>query len=424
MANNVFNRSFTGNQALILAQQMKFQGLYQTAWGKWTSLANDQGEVESLTGKPMTTSSPLIMKSELERAMGDKMKVPLHRSLNQLPRIGNQQLEEHEEKPTINHMEVPINTLRHAEKTKEGKMMVQRTKDYQLAKKARPALQRHWGRTSNALMWSYAMYNRFSWNVLADTDLWAGDSTVEAVSHPHTYVAGYGKVSYTVSGSGYPSSDEYETEIGLRINNMDPSSHVLNFSLLQQLKADPAILKIEPIADTFYGDLRLLLVHPRQLITLENDSVFRDLVKSSNAGSGRGGAMDNPMLAGAKYCVDGWAIFPFQTSVFGVTLDSSTLPVYGPSTISNLNSFEDYSSYDKFGAIVLGMGAMYGAMGSQMEFIESNRDYFHVHGLAYDIIAGCARADFVNYEDGTQGAQLVNESSAVVITGAPALNFQ
>lgn len=417
MANEVFERSFTGNQPLILAQEMKFAGLYQTPWARWTSIMMPDGEVKSLTGLPTTFDSPILMKHELEKEMGDNIRVPLHRDLVALPKHGVQQLEGFEEKPRINHMDVAINTIRTAEKTKEGKIMTQRTKDYALAQRARPALQRHWSRTASTLMWSYAMYNRFSWNILDDTDFDA-DTTIEAVSHPHIFMAGQGKVSYT---SGFPSSDNYETAVGTAIDAMDPASHVLNFALLQQLKAHPIILKIEPITDAFGNDLRLLLVNPRSLITLENDPVFRDLALKPYAGSGVGGSADNPALFGAKYCVEGFAIFPFHTAVFEIST-SAGQPVYGPATITDLDSFESHTQ-DIFGNIILGKGALYGAMGDNMVFIEANRDYMHVHGIAYDIMTGAARADFVNYDDGTQGGELINESSALVFCGAPALDF-
>ena len=417
MANEVFERSFTGNQPLILAQEMKFAGLFQTPWGRFTSLMSPDGEVKSLTGTPATFDSPIMIKHELGREMGDVMRIPLHRELKALPKHGLQQLEGFEEKPTINHMDVAINTIRTAEKTKEGKIMVQRTKDYQLAVKARPALQRHWSRTSSTLIWSYAMYNRFSWNILDDSDFDA-DTTIEAVSHPHIFVAGQGKVSYS---SGAPSSDNYETAVGTAITAMDPASHVLNFALLQQLKAHPTIMKIEPITDAFGNDLRLLMVHPRSLITLENDPIFRELNMKPYAGSGTGGSQDNPALFAAKYCCEGFAIFPFQTAVFEISV-SGGQPVYGPATIVDLDSFESHTE-NIFGNIVLGKAALYGAIGDNMVFIEANRDYDHVNGLAYDIMMGAARADFVNYDDGTQGAELINESSALVLCGAPALDF-
>ena len=46
------------------------------------------------------------------------------------------------------------------------------------------------------------------------------------------------------------------------------------------------------------------------------------------------------------------------------------------------------------------------------------RDYGFIKGLGYQAVEGCSRADYFNQDDGTKGDALVNDGSALLITGA------
>ena len=98
----------------------------------------------------------------------------------------------------------------------------------------------------------------------------------------------------------------------------------------------------------------------------------------------------------------------------------SSKPTWGPTTITDLDSFENYASATAFGAMILGSNALYKAIGSEMKFKYMNKDYGQYQGIAYQILQGYGRADFWNRDDGTAGQYLVNDSSAIVITSAQA----
>ena len=418
--NALFTRSFSGNYPLVLARQMQFESIKTMFWGKFVQFTTE-GMVPVKRGNdPKPVDSPIVMQNQLNGKAGEMIEIPIHRNLVNLPRIGSQQMEGHEEEPKVNFAQVPVELTRHAEKPRETTIQEQVTRDLQLLKNTEPALRRHYLRVLNYLLCSYSLYYGYSWNVLA-SDRWSGDSKVSANSHPHTFVAGRGKVGYS---GGYPGTSGYESSIATELASMS-NSDIFDTDFLGALKTDPAIMKIKPIILKDGNECRLIIAHPWQIRTLENDEYFQRQAAHAWAQSE---AKNNPMLFGAKYIWAGFAIYESDTAVFPVRV-SSGVPQYGPSDVQHsspsgdLNSFESYSSENRFGAIILGSNAIHMATVGRLEFKKRLSDYDELIGIAYRNILGAARADYWNREDGSTGRYIINESSAIAITWAQAPNY-
>jgi hypothetical protein len=407
----IFDRSFSGNLPKILAAQMKFEVLKQYFWGKFSQF-NVPGDVVTINKNriPEPTQSPIVMQHELEREGGDLIKIPLLRNLKNLPRVGLEQAEDHEEEMKMNFTSVPIDILREPVKTQEGIMSYQTTKDYQLLEMVKPAMLRHYATVQEFLGAGYALYYGFSYNIL-ESGRWAGNSNnITAYSHPNIFVAGQGKASYD---DGYPGSDEYETTVGTMLSAIQPS-HVLNTTTLKGLKAQKLLQKLDPIIMKDGNPFWLLVAHPYQIAQLEADEAF---MATANAAFVQNLAKDNPLLIGAKYFYAGFAIFESSTAAWQVSVDSG-VPIWGPSSIANLDSFDDYEDASMFAAIVMGNNALFKATGSPMEFLKRETDYGEIKGTAYRTVEGYSRADWWNDDDGTRGEYLVNNGSALLITAA------
>jgi len=128
-------------------------------------------------------------------------------------------------------------------------------------------------------------------------------------------------------------------------------------------------------------------------------------------------AKNNPLLVGCKYIYEGFAIFVNPVSVFQVSSDGSTA-TFGPSTISNLDSFESYSTATAFAAMLLGDNALFKGTAEMYEYRKRTDDYGEVEGIIWRAVEGWSRGDFWNRDDGTTGQYLINESSALLITKA------
>jgi len=413
-SNAIFERSFSGNYPVVLARQMQFQAIKTMLWGKWAKF-NTPGSVPVKPGNdPMPVDSPVVIHYELSRRAGDLIEIPMHRNLVKLPRIGKEQMAGHEEEPKVNFLQLPVELTRHAETPQDTTISTQVAKDLRLLDNTKPALQRHYARMMNYLLCSFSIYNGYSWNVLASAR-WSGDSKIAKASHPHVYMSGRGKVSYTTYG--YPGNTAYENGIATELDLLG-AGDVFDTNFLTGLKADPSIQKIPPIIMKDGNSLRLIIAHPWQIASLEADAAFREVTAAAMAQSY---AKNNPYLVGAKYIWGGFAIFENDTAVFQVSTASS-LPVWGPSSVQlssitgNLDSFESYGSATKFGAIVLGSNALGLALADRMGFKKRVDDYDELIGIAYRQIVGGGRADFWNREDGSTGQHLVNESSAVCVT--------
>jgi len=410
----VLDRSFSGNIPKILAAQMKWEALKQHFWGKFAKF-NTPGKKVIVTKAsiPQPISSPIVMQNELSRAMGDLLKIPLMRNLINLPTVGMDQLKGHEEKQMINHAYVPIDIVRHAVKPQEGVMSTQTTKDYRLIQNSKPMLLRQYAEVEEYLGCSYSFYYGYSYNILQSSRFAGNSQNITSVSHPHIFVAGQGKVGYgTVD---YPGTANYETAIGTAVSAMN-DTNVFDTQFLGGLKAHEQVRRTDPIILKDGNELRLIVAHPYQITTLEADEKFRQLVASTHAIQL---AKDNPLLMGAKYVYGNFAIYDSSTAIWPVTVVGGD-PVYGPSTISTLDSFKDYEGYEVFGAILLGNNAMFKATGQQLEFKKRIDDYEEIIGIAYRVVEGYSRADYWNDDDGTRGAYLKNDGSCLLLTWAEA----
>lgn len=412
----VHDRSFSGNVAVYLAAQMKYEVLKHHFWGKFAKF-NTPGREDSKVAvirknDPKPIASPIVMQHELNKRQGDRMYIPMLRNLINLPTVGMDQLKGHEELQKVNHAVVPIDILRHAVLPQEGIMSTQTTKDYKLLEHAKPQLLRHYAEVEEFLGCSYAFYYGFSYNILQSSRFSGNSENISAYSHPHVYIAGAGKVGYS---GGYPGSAAYEDAIGTAVSAMT-DTNVFDTAFLNGLKADEQINKIDPIIMKDGNQLRFIVAHPYQIATLEADTNFKEVASRAYV---QQLAKDNPLLIGAMHIYGGFAIFSSDTAVWQVSVSSGD-PVYGPSTISNLSSFKSYSTATKFAAILLGNNAMFKGTGKAIEFKKRVDDYDEIIGIAMRTVEGYSRADYFNNDDGTRGEYLNNDASAVLITWAEA----
>lgn len=403
-------RSFTGNVPIILASQMKWEVLKAHFWGKFAKFNAPKKQVIIRPGNdPKPIQSPIVMQHELKRKAGDELKIPMLRNLTSLPKIGREQLENYEEDQYINHATVPLDILRNAVIPQEYSMDTQITKDYKLLQNAKPQLLRNYAEAEEFLGCGYALYYGYSYNIL-ESSRFSGDSRITAVSHPHVFVVGNGKVDYT---AGYPGTADYETALGTAINNLT-DANTMSTAVLDALRASETVQKIDPLIMHDGNPMWLLVLHPYQLKDLESDDTFLKLTSRAYT---QDYIKNNPYLVGCKHIYGGFAIFTSDTAVWPVTVSGGD-PVWGPSTISNFSSFKSYSSDTAFAAILLGNNALFKAVGSGMTFKKRMADYDEIKAIAYRILEGYSRADYWNEDDGTAGQYLQNNGSALIVSYA------
>lgn len=421
VGNEVYQQTFTGNKEVYVKSQQTFwEALRSMFWSPFIGKTTPDGRmIKPLEQMPAPIENPIVMHRQLITKMGDTIQIPTIRQLLNMPKISEETLEDEEEEMKVNHCEVPVDVLRHAAKPRDGKMMSQTTKLLDLVNAARPGLKDHYARSMEYLGASYALYYGYSYNILKG-NWFSGHSYIQTISHPHIYAVGQsgGKVAYD---TGNPSTAGYETDVANAITNLG-SSDVISAGTLRALKSQPQIRRIKPLVMKNGRKLRLLILHPFQLATLEDDPEFRQEKSRILADSM---AKDNPLLYAAEYIHDGWAIFQSDTAVFPCRVNSS-LPEFGPANINlstfagNLNSFESYTSDTKFAGFILGQNAVMMAVASAFQFIPRiPKDYEHLLGLAYEVITGFSRGDSWNRDDGTLGDTIINDGSALLLSYAP-----
>ena len=421
MANTLYTRAFTGNKEVYKIEMRTFwEALRSMFWSPFIGKTTPDGRMIQpleMTAKPI--ENPIVLHRQLITKMGDVIQIPTIRQLKNMPKRGNEQLKDQEERFFVNHMEVPVDTMRHAALPYEGKIMLQTTKELDLVNQAQPGLKDHYARCMEYLGPSYALYYGYSHNILAGNPRWTSHSYIKTISHPHIFAPGIsgGKVAYT---TGNPSSAGYETDVVNAITNIS-SSDIITAGTLRSLTKQPQVRRIKPLVMKNGRKLRLLILHPFQLATLEEDDEFNKNMASMQADLL---AKDNPLLYAATYCYGGWAIYQSDTAVWPARVTSS-LPEFGPTTINttsyngDLDTFEDYTSDNVFAGFILGSNAVGMAVASGMEFVRRKDDYDHLFGLGWDIIQGFSRGDSWNRDDGTLGDNIINDGSALLLSYAP-----
>lgn len=400
---------------VILAQKMYFAALHYA--GPWGALTGD-GAFTTPQGKMITpnnglragmvSNSPVVIHRELQNKAGLEVRVPMMRPDDVLPKMGRQALKGTGLAPNLNFASVFVDVMRHAQKVKDGPIGEQILKDFALKQYANGSLRAHYARCMAYLQYSYAMYYGHSYHSL-NSDTYDNNSAVAATHHPHVYAVGQGKVSYT---SAYPGNSGYTTSVDTAIDNVS-ASNVLTPDFLRDLNADTYMRKIKPLIAHDGTPYRILLVAPLVMAEFKKQflaSQYKATMDLSYLKS------KNPLLGNAQFFLEGFAIMDGGYSVFQASSSSST-PVWGPSTVSTLASFESHSS-GVFGNIVLGDNAIFKATASPMKFTTEEDDHEFWEELGYTIVEGCSRGDFWNKDDGTTGQYLTNDGSAIVLSYA------
>lgn len=404
-----FSHDFSANYPRVQAKRAMFQALNYMFWGKF--MKYNTGDKKAVTPhgsiKPARISNAVIVvQRELERLAGTKIEIPTFRQLKEIGKKGNEQLSGLGEKRKINFAGVWINEMRHAEVVKEGNMMAQITKKYGIPGSSKLALMMHWARRSAFMEIPYAFYKGLSYSVLEDTEIFANDANVAARSHPHIYTVGGEKVSYT---AGYPGNAGYEASVATAFDAIG-AGNVLGASVLKGLNAEYQIRRIPYLTTKNGMSYRILVVDPYGMAALRNDPDIKAMVNSVFV---QNLAKENPMLTGMQLFYEGWAIFDGGNSVYPIGT-SANLPTYGPETITDLDSYNDYSAYYKYGAMILGDNALFRATGWDMKWTGESRDHDHIEEVGYSIGDGFSRNDSWNRDDGTTGQYVINDNSALL----------
>lgn len=412
MAETLFTHDMSANYPVVLkARKTFFQAFEQMFWGKFAKFNTEGSRPVKPGNDPKPVSAPIAMQYELTRMAGDSIEIPMLMNLTNLPKVGEQQLEDNEERPKVNFANVPIELLRHAEKPRLSSISEQVNKDLMLVENAEPMLRRHYSRTMEYLVFSYALYYGYSWHVL-NSGRFTNDTKIAATPHPHIFVAGQGKVSYS---GGNPGTTGYRTSVGTAINSLG-AGNVFNTDFLQGLSKHQNVINIPRIISKDGNEFLMLVAHPYQIASLEADTKFD---ARNNAVMVQNMAKENPYFVGAKYFHHGFAIYEKDTVAWPCRRNATTgYDEWGPATISNLDTFRSYQDDTAFAGVILGDNALFCAIGSAFEFVKNMKDYKEVLGIAYRIIKGASRYDFKNRDYGTAGASWENDRSAIFVTAA------
>ena len=401
---------FSGNQARVDAALIPFDALNYMFWGKWvkwnTVKAKAVDPHGGILAQPVA-NSPIVAQRNLRDNNGNLAKyveMPMFRQLVEMPRLGTQQLSGEEEERKINFNRIYVDAVRHGEKVRQGRLTKEMVKGYQIEPTSRSALLMHYARFSNFAQIPSALYKGFSYNVL-NSGTWASDANVKVNSHPNFFTTAGGRVAW---GTDYPGTAGYETNVATAVEALG-LTHKLSLGFLTELASEDAIRRI-PKLITKNGDPFLIFVaHPLVFKDLQKDPEYRAWANNVFVSQL---AKENSQLANCAIYGAGFAVFDGGNAVYPLSASGGAI-TYGP-TVANLNSFDNYSSYNKFGNFILGDNAIGKALAWDMEFTGEIRDHGDIETVGYTVGEGYARNQYINRDDGTEGQYLICDTSAIV----------
>jgi hypothetical protein len=382
-------------------------------WAKFTDIINLKKYKEAGTyAGAMTLPAPknlVTIVKDFEREGGIYMDVPVISPLTGAGKVGAAVLRGHEEKRKIFTKKVAVNQVRHAVEIQDNKMSkaMLRKPEIQMALMERGAsdLQDWFGRRL-AMFPYHALLANYSDNI---TDPSYG-LNLSLASHPHTYVAGYGKVPFSNVFNA-----AYETAVGVGLATLvgDPTQK-FTMQAIRNLVYLFSYHGGQPI-NVGGGLGPVIFIPPALAWQLMADPEYHESVKfSQNRGDSNAlwtGLLEGSWVAGAYLIVDDYVP---SARITGDTGYDSTYGTVNYGLPTYMATPRDAGVRKP--AIVVGAGCISAGYGSELSFSSEKADYEQFLGDAADMIVGFQRTDIIdddNYLGNGAGSFYANQSSIV-----------
>jgi len=378
----------------ILNAQLRKESWYNTFWSKFAGSVkvsqDDNGNpVYAPSGKPIEILNAFIQEGR------DNMLIPFLKELTGSPVFGDTVLKGTGEDQTMHWLRSYVNQYRKAVMKKSGSMSEQRQKIFKLYEAAKPQLSKWFSKYENQAIFE-TFYQGVSPNLSVGT---ASDGLGLAMRlHPNWFY-----IDHDTNGTltTFGSVNTTKTVSILDTVVAADGQKAIHGKALQTLRVKCMTQRIPQIVTKSGLPFWALLVHPEQMKTLQQESVF--LAAQQAAFTGK--ALDLPELAGAQGFYAGFAIFE---DIVGVRKWDNTAAVgqelFGATTATRMAPDASSPSNANYNAIVFGNGSIGKGVAKDLHFTNEVDDHENTIEVGGAAINGYNRAEFFAESDATEGA--------------------
>ena len=378
----------------ILNAQLRKETWYNTFWSKFSGSVkvsqDDNGNpVYAPSGKPIEILNAFIQEGR------DNMLIPFLSELSGSPVFGDTVLKGTGEDQTMKWLRSYVNQYRKAVMKKSGSMSEQRQKIFKLYEAAKPQLSKWFSKYENQAVFE-TFYQGVSPNLSTGT---TSDGLGLAMRlHPNWFY-----IDHDTNGTltTFGSVNTTKTVSILDTVVAADGQKAIHGKALQTLRVKCMTQRIPQIVTKSGLPFWALLVHPEQMKTLQQESVF--LAAQQAAFTGK--ALDLPELSAAQGFYAGFAIFE---DIVGVRKWDNTAAVgqelFGATTATRMAPDASSPSNANYNAIVFGNGSIGKGVAKDLHFTNEVDDHENTIEVGGAAINGYNRAEFFAESDATEGA--------------------
>lgn len=366
---------------------------------------------------------------------GKKMQFQVMDILKGNPTFGDKQIEGSGEKVTWAYEDLDVNMIRKAVQMSGGEYDKYNYAEYvdQIAEDYEPKLTDYMRRYNNA-NFRYAILEGRSLELTEPKSV--GGLALDRIVHPNIYMASGGWVGGIDYVTGRrPGSANYESDVAAAFDGLT-NSDKLTVALIEKFgQVITAHKDIAPPIENKYGAYWPLFIPSAGVWQLKQDPDFKEIrtqiLPSMMAGKD---PRENWALNGALGFVGPFALkeasraFGVHTNMNPYGWDSVTAGKvrFGPqwkSTSKKFTPMLDIDQSELCVAICIGVGMLYGGLGSRIEFNEETFDHKNQSEASCKVTQGLRRKDAIDRDGfyGTKNDFAWHQGSALLAFKAPKL---
>ena len=377
------SQSWIANIAIlnkILAKESWYNTFFAKFSGNVDISKDDNGNKSYIpSGKPIEVLSDFIAQGR------DNMVIPFLRELSGSPVYGDTVLKGTGEDQSMYWLRSFVNQYRKAVMKKSGSMSEQRQRIYKLYEEAKPQLSQWFTKWENQAIFQ-TFYEGVSPNLSTGT-AYDGLGIVKRY-HPNWY---YMDDEDSIAAVGTEGKTKTNANLDTAEDLADDAGHTLSAATLQELRIKCMTLRIPQIVTKNGLSFWAMVVHPEQMKTLQQDSVYYGAQREAYSGK----TLALPELSGAAGFYGGFALYEDiigirswiqgDSAFFGTTVDERFAPTTG----------------DTYNALVFGNSAIGKGIASDLHFTNEIDDHENTIEVGGALINGYNRAEY--FTEGTAG---------------------
>ena len=393
----------------ILNKLLAKESWFNTFWAKFSGNVDISSD-DNGNNVYRPSGNPIEMLSDFVAQGRDNMLIPFLKDLTGAPVYGDTVLKGTGEDQTMQWLRSYVNQYRKAVMKRSGQMSEQRQKLYKLYDEARPQLARWFTKWENQAVFQ-AFYEGVSPNLSTAT----GSDGLGIVKRYHPnwwYLSAADTLTAVGTDGNLKSAGELDTAAAAADNPFKMSA-----ASLQNLRLKCMTKKIPQMSTAGGYPYWCLVMHPKQLLDLQQDTVYYGAQREAYSGK----TLAMPEFSGAAGVYAGFMIYEDIVGIRAWDDAAGAKNFFGTTMATRFAA----TAGDNYNAIVFGKSAMGKGIAKDLHFTSEIDDHANTIEVGGAVINGYNRNEYYDEDDAKEesgDAFYKNQSSETVAASLTATN--